>query len=99
MAKEELAIVTATIKAQLDRKDDVDVRGGQHEGQSHRNFLPAHQEVAAELAESCGSHPSKWEERQKCRADELVTVHDTRKVLNDEDAPEVQRSSSSKQLR
>ena len=49
----------------------------------------ADQELVAKLAESCGSQSLEWEERQKSRAEELVAIHDTIKLLNDDDALEL----------
>ena len=51
--------------------------------------LAADQELAAKLAESCSSQSSEWEERQKSRAEELLAIHDTIKLLNDDDALEL----------
>jgi len=40
----------------------------------------------AELESSCGTKTKEWEERSKTRAEELVALADTIKVLNDDDA-------------
>jgi len=48
--------------------------------------LVADQKLAADLDKNCASKASEWEERKKTRADELVAIHDTIKVLNDDDA-------------
>merc|ERR1719326_747943 len=42
-----------------------------------------------ELEEGCGTKESEWAERQKVRADELVALAETIKVLNDDDALEL----------
>merc|ERR1712038_492650 len=47
-----------------------------------KNFL-------AELEKSCATKTAEWEERSKTRADELVALADTIKVLNDDDALEL----------
>mmetsp|Transcript_83167 Transcript_83167/g.174095 ORF Transcript_83167/g.174095 Transcript_83167/m.174095 type:complete len:741 (+) Transcript_83167:73-2295(+) len=39
-----------------------------------------------ELETSCGTKTAEWEERSKTRAEELVALADTIKVLNDDDA-------------
>jgi chromosome segregation ATPase len=44
------------------------------------------QKLAAELEKGCATKKGDWEERQKVRADELVAIHDTIKILNDDDA-------------
>merc|ERR1719284_1765587 len=47
-----------------------------------KNFL-------AELEKSCATKTAEWEARSKTRADELVALADTIKVLNDDDALEL----------
>ena len=51
--------------------------------------LAADQELAAKLARSCSSQSSEWEERRKSRAEELLAIHDTIKLLNDDDELEL----------
>mmetsp|Transcript_72878 Transcript_72878/g.152161 ORF Transcript_72878/g.152161 Transcript_72878/m.152161 type:complete len:773 (+) Transcript_72878:161-2479(+) len=48
--------------------------------------LIADQKLASELESSCSTKESEWQERQKTRAAELVAIHDTIKILNDDDA-------------
>jgi len=43
----------------------------------------------AELEKSCSTKTAEWEARSKTRADELVALADTIKVLNDDDALEL----------
>jgi len=43
----------------------------------------------AELEKSCATKTAEWEERSKTRAEELVALADTIKVLNDDDALEL----------
>merc|ERR1719277_1172659 len=43
----------------------------------------------ADLAKSCATKTSEWEARSKTRAEELVALADTIKVLNDDDALEL----------
>jgi len=43
----------------------------------------------AELEKSCATKTGEWEERSKTRAEELVALADTIKVLNDDDALEL----------
>lgn len=45
--------------------------------------------VLAELEKSCSTKTAEWEERSKTRADELVALAETIKVLNDDDALEL----------
>merc|ERR1719447_309885 len=48
--------------------------------------LAADQKFLAELDRSCSTKTAEWEERKKTRAEELVALADTIKVLNDDDA-------------
>jgi len=48
--------------------------------------LMADQEFLANLEKSCATKTKEWEERSKTRAEELVALADTIKVLNDDDA-------------
>jgi len=43
----------------------------------------------ADLEKSCSTKTAEWEERSKTRADELVALADTIKLLNDDDALEL----------
>jgi hypothetical protein len=43
----------------------------------------------AELEKGCSTKEAEWEERQKVRADELVALAETIKILNDDDALEL----------
>jgi len=51
--------------------------------------LAEDQAFLADLEKSCSTKTAEWEERQKTRADELVALADTIKVLNDDDALEL----------
>jgi len=51
--------------------------------------LAQDQQYLADLEKSCSTKTGEWEERQKTRADELVALADTIKVLNDDDALEL----------
>jgi len=91
-AKEkEVVILTAIIQAVLNRQGDlgVEIEGLKGDLTDTQRSLAADQQLAAKLAESCGSQSSEWEERQKSRAEELVAIHDTIKLLNDDDALEL----------
>jgi len=43
----------------------------------------------AEINKGCDTKTAEWEERSKTRADELLAVHETIKILNDDDAMEL----------
>merc|ERR1719413_33441 len=44
------------------------------------------QKMAADLKGNCEAKAAEWEERKKLRAEELMTIHEVIKVLNDDDA-------------
>merc|ERR1719291_1183568 len=48
--------------------------------------LAADKKFYANLEKSCATKTAEWEERSKTRAEELVALADTVKVLNDDDA-------------
>merc|ERR1719499_1577755 len=86
--KEEVDALTASIEAKLkeigetgieivDMKEDVD---------DTANALAADKEFLANLEKSCATKTAEWEQRSQTRADELVALADTIKVLNDDDA-------------
>jgi len=86
-----VATLTATIEGKLTRQGDlgVEVEGLKGDLAETKNSLAADQALAAKLGLSCGSQSSEWEERQKSRAEELVAIHDTIKLLNNDDALEL----------
>eukprot|EP00929_Paragymnodinium_shiwhaense_P074241 TRINITY_DN3797_c0_g1_i2.p1 TRINITY_DN3797_c0_g1~~TRINITY_DN3797_c0_g1_i2.p1 ORF type:complete len:446 (+),score=181.33 TRINITY_DN3797_c0_g1_i2:323-1660(+) len=47
------------------------------------------QKLAANLDETCETKKKEWSERQQTRAEEMVAIHDTIKILNDDDALEL----------
>merc|ERR1719160_1895010 len=48
--------------------------------------LIADQKFLADMDKNCAEKRKEWDERQKVRAEELVAIHDTIKILNDDDA-------------
>jgi len=86
--KEEIDALTASIEQKLkeigelgievvEMKEDVD---------DTKNALAADKKFLAELEKGCATKTKEWEERSKTRAEELVALADTIKVLNDDDA-------------
>jgi len=86
--KEEIDALTASIESKLkeigevgievvEMKEDVDDTG---------KALAADKKFFAELETGCATKTKEWEERSKIRAEELVALADTIKVLNDDDA-------------
>merc|ERR1719420_860337 len=89
--KKEVSALTATIEAKTKQigdlgvsivmmKEDLDDTGA---------ALGEDKTFLAELEKSCATKTSEWEERTKTRAEELVALADTIKVLNDDDALEL----------
>merc|ERR1719220_3002937 len=86
--KEEIDALTASIEQKLkeigelgievvEMKEDVD---------DTEKALAADKKFLAELEKGCATKTKEWEERSKIRAEELVALADTIKVLNDDDA-------------
>merc|ERR1712032_30388 len=86
--KEEIDALTASIEQKLkeigelgievvEMKEDVD---------DTEKALAADKKFLAELETGCATKTKEWEERSKTRAEELVALADTIKVLNDDDA-------------
>jgi len=89
--RKELGTLTATIEAKLARQGDlaVEVESLKNDVADTKRSLAADQELTANLSESCCSQSSEGDERQKSRAEELLAIHDTIKLLNDDDALEL----------
>ena len=51
--------------------------------------LLADNKLSSKLAGSCTAQAPEWEQRQRVRAEELVTIHDTNQLLNDNDSLEL----------
>eukprot|EP00929_Paragymnodinium_shiwhaense_P054051 TRINITY_DN2708_c0_g3_i1.p1 TRINITY_DN2708_c0_g3~~TRINITY_DN2708_c0_g3_i1.p1 ORF type:complete len:729 (-),score=345.13 TRINITY_DN2708_c0_g3_i1:200-2386(-) len=51
--------------------------------------LEEDKKLAGNLEETCKEKAAEWDERQKTRGEELVAIHDTIKILNDDDALEL----------
>ena len=89
--EEEIATLTSTIQTKLTRQSNlaVEVESLKNDVADTQRSLAADQELAAKLAGSCSSQSSEWDKRQKRRAEELIAIHDTIKLLNDDDALEL----------
>ena len=83
--------LTETMKEKTGRQgnlsDEVEKLKSQlYDGES---TLPADKEPASNLDGSCAARAPEWEERRRFRAEELVTIHDTTKLLNDYESLEL----------
>ena len=58
-----------------------------------KKSLVADQELSTKLAESCSSQSSECEERQKSRVLEHLAIYESMKLLNDDDALELFKST------
>merc|ERR1719367_2759151 len=87
----EVAALTATIEAKTKQIGDLGVAIVQMKEvlDDTGASLAEDKKFLAELEKSCATKTAEWEERSKTRAEELVALADTIKVLNDDDALEL----------
>jgi len=83
--------LTASIEAKLTKIGELGVSIAEMKNDSGdtADALAADQKFLAELEKGCATKTAEWEERSKTRADELVALADTIKILNDDDALEL----------
>merc|ERR1719410_3177107 len=86
--KAEVEALTAAIESKIERIGELgvaivemkeDLTDTEAAYMADKSFL-------ATLKKTCGTKTAEWEKRLKTRADELVALADTIKVLNDDDA-------------
>jgi len=84
----EVGALTATVEAKTKQIGELGVEIVQmkEDMSDTEAALAQDQEFLANLDKSCATKTSEWEERSKTRADELVALAETIKVLNDDDA-------------
>jgi len=89
--KKEVAALTSTVESKTEAIGELGVAIVQmkEDLSDTQAALAADKEFLQELEKSCSTKTAEWEERQKTRADELVALADTIKVLNDDDALEL----------
>jgi len=87
----EVAALTATIEAKTKQIGELGVAivNMKEDLDDTQAALAEDKAFLAELEKSCATKTSEWEERSKTRAEELVALADTIKVLNDDDALEL----------
>jgi hypothetical protein len=88
-AKEkEIAAATAAIETKTERAGEVAVEivSLKNDLEDVKQSLGADELFLMELKKSCGTKTKEYEERKKLRADELVAISETIKILNDDDA-------------
>jgi len=86
--KKEVAALTSTVEAKTGQIGELGVAIVQmkEDISDTQATLAADQEFLQDLDKSCKTKTAEWEERSKTRADELVAIADTIRVLNDDDA-------------
>merc|ERR1719189_2256427 len=86
--KEEVDALTATIESKLKAVGEVGIEivEMKEDLDDTAKGLAADKKFLAELEKGCATKTKEWEERSKIRAEELVALADTIKVLNDDDA-------------
>merc|ERR1712032_1046591 len=91
----EKAALTAAIEAKLVRSGDLGVQIAEmkNDAGDTAEALAADQKFLAQLEKGCATKTAEWEARSKTRADELVALADTIKILNDDDALELFKST------
>jgi len=87
----EVAALTATIESKTQQIGElgVSIVMMKEDLADTQETLAEDKTFLAELEKSCATKTAEWEERSKTRAEELVALADTIKVLNDDDALEL----------
>jgi len=83
--------LTASIETKSSRSGDlgVQIASMKNDAGDTGEALEADQKFLAELQKGCATKTAEWEARSKTRAEELVALADTIKILNDDDALEL----------
>jgi len=89
--KKEVAALTATIESKTQQIGELGVSLVQMKEDLDDTQAALSQDKAflAELEKGCSTKAAEWEERSKTRAEELLALADTIKILNDDDALEL----------
>jgi len=84
----ELEANTAAIESKLERVAQVglEITEMKEDIDDTAKALAEDKNFLAELAKGCSTKEAEWAERTKTRADELLAIADTIKILNDDDA-------------
>jgi len=87
----EKAALTAAIQTKLTKVGElgVSIAEMKNDAGDTAEALAADQKFFAALEKGCATKTAEWEARSKTRADELVALADTIKILNDDDALEL----------
>merc|ERR550532_2681412 len=89
--KREIGALSATVESKTQQIGElgVGIVTMKQDLSDTQDSLTEDQQFLAELEKGCSTKTAEWEERSKTRAEELVALADTIKVLNDDDALEL----------
>jgi len=89
--KKEIAATTKSIERKLERISSLGISIAQMKNElgDSEEALIEDKAFLADLDKNCEAKKGEWDERQKTRAEELLALADTIKVLNDDDALEL----------
>merc|ERR1719174_1351001 len=89
--KKEVTALSAQIEAELTRIGElgVEIATMGNDVEATQEALAADEKFLEDLEKGCKTKAAEWEEIKKTRAEELVALADTIKVLNDDDALEL----------
>merc|ERR1712061_449481 len=89
--KKEVATLTAQIEKELERLGELKVllATGENQIEDAKEAVAADTKFLEELKAGCDTKTAEWEVIEKTRAEELLALAETIKVLNDDDALEL----------
>jgi len=89
--KSEVAILQGQIETEMERIGSLGMSVAEmsNDIEDTKNALAADETFKLELESSCATKTGEWEEIKKTRAEELIALAETIKVLNDDDALEL----------
>merc|ERR1719215_2057177 len=84
----EIEAATAEIEDKTARvgEDGVKLVNMKEDLEDTQKALVEDKKFLADLEKNCKTKEAEWAERQKLRAEELLAIHETMKILNDDDA-------------
>merc|ERR1719188_97543 len=87
----EVAALSGSIEVKSKRVGElgVQVASEQHDLEDTRDALGEDKKFLLDLQKDCDSKAKEWDERTATRTEELATLAETIKVLNDDDALEL----------
>jgi len=89
--KKELGVLTQDIEKHLVRIAELSVlvAGAMNEIEDAKEAVAQDEKFLAELEKGCATKEQEWEQVKKTRAEELLALADTIRILNDDDALEL----------